>query len=795
METEHAKQMQLQALVFLCTIAIASSNVPPGSTLHASKPAQAWSSPNATFSLGFAPAEPATDPPTFVAAITYSGGVIVWSAGHNATVDSDGSLQFLPSGNLRLVNGSGTVVWESNTADREVSSASLDDLGSFSLKAGDVSIWSSFRNPTDTVLPGQNFSAGMVLRSGSYSFTLLRTGNLTLTWKNSTVYWNHGVNSSVDADPWKIPNPARVQNFSVNLSSASLGLQSMGLLSVYDPMLKNPAIMAYSKDYVEGSDILRFLRLDGDGNLRIYSSARGSGTAAVTWSAVPDQCQVFGYCGDIGICYYRGHDYDPSCKCPSRNFEPIDGKDSRKGCKRKVEIRDCPGNYTMLELNHTQFLPYPAQYPAESSGLQEVLAASLSSCGTNCLVSNSCVASTSMNDGTRNCYTKSLGFLSGYRASMLPSTSYVKVCAPVLLNPPDNGESYPSRSHVSSLILLVGASLLGFLMFQGGLWLWCRGNVAGFGRSLPHYALLEYASSVPVQFCFKELWRSTNGFKDRIRAAAGFGTYYKGTLANGTVIAAKRLEGIKPGEKEFRVEVAKICCTHHLNLVRLIGFCCERTARLLVYEFMKNGSLDSFLFIPTENSGKLLSWNQRFDIAVGIAKGIRYLHEECQEPIIHGNIKPENILLDESYNAKVSDFGLSKLWNPGDYTSPALSSIRGTRGYLAPEQLANQPVTLKSDVYSFGLVLLEMVGGRRSFEASAETNWRKFSKWAWEEHERGKYARGILDKRLLEDDQSRVDFDQVRRVLAVSFWCAQEQPSSRPEMGRVVQMLEGVMEV
>ncbi|KAI6689636.1 hypothetical protein NL676_026464 [Syzygium grande] len=660
----------------------------PGSTLYASEPAQAWWSPNNTFSLGFAPTEPATNPPTFAAAIAYSGGVIVWSAGRGATVDSMGSLQFLPSGNLRLVNGSGIVFWESNTADRGVSSASLDDLGNFSLKTGDVSVWSSFHNPTDTVLPGQNFSAGMVLRSGPYSFTLLKTGNLTLTWNDSTVYWNRGVNSSVDGDPWKFSNQTQVQNFSVNLRSPSLGLQSLGILSVSDPMLEIPAIMAYSSDYVEGRDIFRFLRLDGDGNLRLYSSARGSGTTTMTWAAVPDRCQVFGYCGHMGICYYNDHDYEPTCECPSMNFEPIDEKDSRKGCKRKVEIRACPGNYTMLELNHTQFLQYPIQDPAEASRSQKVFAASLSSCGMNCLGSNSCVASTSMNDGTRECHTKSLGFLSGYRASMLLSTSYIKVCGPVLWNAPDNGKSDYSRLPACVLILLVSASLLGFLMFQGGVWLWCRGNGAKFGRSLPHYALLEYASSVPLQFCFKELWRSTNGFNDRIGAAGGFGTNYKGTLANGTAIAVKRLEGIERGEKEFRAEVTKIC----------------------------------------------------------------------------------------------------------DDTGPALPSIRGTRGYLAPEQLANQPVTLESDVYSFGSVLLEMVGGRRNFEASAETNGRKFSEWARGEHERGN-VRGIIDRRLLEDDQNAVDFDQARRAIAVSFWCTQERPSSRPKMGRVVQMLEGVVEV
>ena len=255
-------------------------------------------------------------------------------------------------------------------------------------------------------------------------------------------------------------------------------------------------------------------------------------------------------------------------------------------------------------------------------------------------------------------------------------------------------------------------------------------------------------------------------------------------------MAVKQLEGIEQGEKQFRMEVATISSTHHWNLVRLIGFCSEGRHRLLVYEFMKNGSLDAFLF--SAESSRNLNWAGRFKVAVGTARGITYLHEECRDCIVHCDIKPENILLDDNYNAKVSDFGLAKLVNPKDHRHRTLTSVRGTRGYLAPEWLANLPITSKSDVYSYGMVLLEIVSGRRNFDLSSETGRKKFSVWAYEEFEKGNIGSIVDGKMLAESD---VDMEQLERAVQVSFWCIQEQPSQRPSMGKVVQMLEGIMEV
>ncbi|KAI0530857.1 hypothetical protein KFK09_000405 [Dendrobium nobile] len=757
--------------LFLSSIAIlivfrgesAASDIILGSTLT-TRNSSSWPSPNNTFSLTFI-SEP-QNPSLFLAAITYVGGVPIWSAG---SVDSGGTLQLQPDGNLRLSNSSGAPVWESGTANRGVNTASLDDFGNLKLINGsNFIVWETFENPTDTILESQNFTYGKVLRSGAYSFTVLQTGNLTLKWNSSIIYFNKGLNSSFSSNK--------------HLVSPVLMLQTDGILSLFDDTLPSSVVIAYSSNYGENGDMLRFIRLDKDGNLRAYSILRGSSTANSRWSAVEDQCDVFGWCGNFGICSYN--DSSPVCGCPSENFALVDPNDSTRGCKRKVEIQDCPENSTMLVLDNTQFLTYPPEVSNEQFFL------SITACRQNCLNGVSCVASTSLADGSGFCHLKFSNFVSGYQSPSLPSTSFVKVCSPAEPFTPLAGstqfKSSSSKLKTWVVVVVVVGAILGLVAIEVGFcWFFCLKSPK-FGLSSMQYALLEYASGAPVQFSFKELQRTTKGFKEKL-GSGGFGAVYKGALANKTLVAVKQLEGIEQGEKQFRMEVATISSTHHLNLVRLIGFCSEGRHRLLVYEFMKNGSLDNFLFHG--ESGKL-NWATRYRIAIGTARGITYLHEECRDCIVHCDIKPENILLDQNYNAKVSDFGLAKLINPKDHRQRTLTSVRGTRGYLAPEWLANLPVTSKSDVYSYGMVLLEIVSGRRNFDVLDETG-KKFSNWAYEEFERGG-IRSIIDKRLFAYE---IDMEQLERAVETSFWCIQEQPSQRPSMGKVVQMLEGIIEI
>ncbi|ERN08585.1 hypothetical protein AMTR_s00017p00139310 [Amborella trichopoda] len=707
-----------------------------------------------------------SDPNLYLLGVFFSAGII-WTSGPQP-VDSGASLSLLSNGNLRLINGSGAQVWESGTANMGVSSATLEESGNFILRNSSSSIWETFKNPTDTIMKDQNFTLGMKLTSGSYSFSLNKTGNLTLTWQNNVTYWSEGLNST----------------FARNLSNPVLSLGQEGLLILSDPSFSPPVTMAYSNDYAESADIIRLVRLDSDGNLRSYSSPRTTTSLNPQWSAVEDQCKVYGYCGNMGICTYN--DTNPICICPSQDFDPVDPNDSRKGCKRKLELAACSGNTSMLPLDHTEFFSI-------NTGLRsQTFFMGVNPCRLNCLVDSTCQFSTSLGDGSGQCLQMLSNFVSGYQSPNLPSTSFVKICGAGIPNQSlqshNQNKIRASKLTVWVVLLVVLVTILALVAIETGLWFcFCRNNKK-FGALSAQYALLEYASGAPVQFSYKELQKATKGFKEKL-GAGGFGAVYRGVLANNTVVAVKRLEGIEQGEKQFRMEVATISSTHHLNLVRLIGFCSEGKHRLLVYEFMKNGSLDCFLFHGLEALVNL-DWEARFNIALGTARGITYLHEECRDCIVHCDIKPENILLDDNNTAKVSDFGLAKLINPKDHRFRTLTSVRGTRGYLAPEWLANLPITSKSDVYSYGMVLLETIGGRRNFDVSEETGHKKFSMWAYEEFDSGRIE-SIVDKRL----GGEVDMEQLSRAIQVSFWCIQEQPSQRPIMGKVVQMLEGITNI
>ncbi|KAL0696362.1 hypothetical protein Bca4012_063542 [Brassica carinata] len=457
-------------LLFLLHFPFSASTIPLGSVLYATGSNQSWSSPNSTFAVSFLPSSSQNN---FLAAVSFAGNFPIWSAGR---VDSQGSLRPSSSGSLQLINGFNATVWDSGTDTLGVVSASIEDSGNLLLLNNrNNTVWSSFEHATDTIVRSQNFTAGKILRSGNYSFQLEIRGNLTLTWNNITVYWSQGLNSS----------------FSSNLSSPSLALQTNGVVLMFDSTLTGGVETIYSDDYGEGSNTFRFLKLDDDGNLRIYSSAsRNNCPVSPHWSIVADQCLVYGYYGNFGICRYN--DSKPIFLCPSRNFDHVDVNDRRKGCKRKVELSNCPSNAAMLDLDHTRLITDPSDPNSQS------FFAGSSPCRANYLVSGVCLVSVSMSDGSGNCWQKQpSSFITGYQSSSVPTTSYVKVCGPVLLNEPlvrAKGDGDNSKVHLWIVAVAVVAGLLGLAAVEVGLWwCFCRNNPR-FGALSSHYTLLEYAS-------------------------------------------------------------------------------------------------------------------------------------------------------------------------------------------------------------------------------------------------------------------------------------------------------------
>ncbi|KAI4304350.1 hypothetical protein MLD38_039876 [Melastoma candidum] len=285
-----------------------------------------------------------------------------------------------------------------------------------------------------------------------------------------------------------------------------------------------------------------------------------------------------------------------------------------------------------------------------------------------------------------------------------------------------------------------------------------------------------------AHFSYNELRIATNNFSVSNKIGrGGFGIVYKGTLRNGPQVAIKKLAAAsKQGQREFLTEINTIAHVRHRNLVQLIGCCVEGTNRILVYEYLENNSLDRALLGRKETRIRL-DWEKRSAICVGIAKGLAFLHEETVPHIVHRDIKASNILLDESFNPKIGDFGLAKLF-PDDITHIS-TRIAGTTGYLAPEYAMAGQLTPKADIYSFGILILEIVTARSSSKADWGEQQKLLLEWAWELHERG----SLLE--LVDPDLEEYPKEEVLRYMKVAFFCTQAASQRRPSMSQVVDML------
>ena len=299
----------------------------------------------------------------------------------------------------------------------------------------------------------------------------------------------------------------------------------------------------------------------------------------------------------------------------------------------------------------------------------------------------------------------------------------------------------------------------------------------------------NYGSQAPKRYSYSNVKKMTNSFKDKL-GQGGYGGVYKGKLGDGHLVAVKVLNTSKGNGDEFINEVASISRTSHVNIVRLLGFCFEGGKKALIYEFMSNGSLENFL--GSENPLKVskhLGWEKLYQITVGIARGLEYLHCGCRTKILHFDVKPHNILLDQDFSPKISDFGLAKLCPPKE-SIISMSAARGTIGYVAPEVFCRNfgQVSHKSDVYSYGMMVLEMVGGRQNVNGTVDhTSETYFPHWIYKHLER-------QEDLGLEGIENKEENEITRKMIVVGLWCIQTNPSHRPCMSKVIEMLEGSIE-
>ncbi|WOL11956.1 G-type lectin S-receptor-like serine/threonine-protein kinase LECRK2 [Canna indica] len=765
----------LQLLISISPVAVKAqprhTNVSLGSSLAASDGAS-WLSPSGHFAFGFYPKSSGFAVGVWLT--TTPKMTVVWTANRDDGPISGGYLRLTFDGRL-LWSAPGGVEKAISHGSEPAVVAAMIDTGNFALyNSKGAVIWSTFDSPTDTLLLGQSLLPNNQLFS-SLSEADRSTGKYRLNNQNdgNVVLYPAGTTNTADDAYWD------TGTFQIGFL-LTLSLDSTGLLYLtgdngnYTKNITRPKSSGSSN-----GSILVYYRaiVDVDGILRLYShsfSNNGNSTTQVEWAALQNPCLVRGVCALNSYCSLSA-DNEPNCLCPP-GFDFIDPTKISLGCTRNSTAGDCSTassgdaedeGLTMVTMSNTTWVNKAYSILPSSTSMDDCKAACLDDCF--------CAAAL-FEDGT--CNKQVLPLRYGRTGSN--DTLFVKV------GPARQSVIYQRKRKVRVDVLaislaLVGLSIVAFAV-SGYLFLERR----RFGRYRRTSELNSSGfdeESTLRSYSYEDLARATENFKEELGRGA-FGTVFKGSLSGGSerLIAVKRLEKmVEEGEREFQREVRAIGKTHHRNLVRLLGFCNEGSNRLLVYEFMSNGSLADLLFKAKTPP----NWAERCNIASDVARGLQYLHEELESNIIHCDIKPQNILMDASGTAKIADFGLAKLLMP-DQTR-TYTGIRGTRGYLAPEWHKNAPITVKADVYSYGVVLLEIICCKRNI--------------ALEEAGCDYTLAEVVYECLVADEVGRlkraeaVDDAELKRMMKVGIWCVQNEPVFRPSMKNVMMMMEGHVEV
>ncbi|XP_078153334.1 G-type lectin S-receptor-like serine/threonine-protein kinase At2g19130 [Carex rostrata] len=677
-------------------------------------------------------------------------------------------------GNLVLLNGSKTEVWSTNVTGMNPlnkTEAVLNDSGNLMLRyVSNTSnvLWQSIDNPTDTWLSGGklgfNKATGISKRliswksladpaEGIYSYLLDPNGTsqLFIQWNKTKQYWTSG--------PWS---------------------DSQGIFTLVPEMIGRAESRIYNFTYVSNEEENYFIYsmkpdagqisraiIDHNGQVKQLNWV---GTAWIQiWAQPAHICDVYVPCGPYGRC--NGNEL-PYCNC-LHGFSPKSKtnyslEDYSGGCVRNTELQCESGNLTKVQQDKFYVLAN-MKYP---DNFQSIQVNSAKECAAACLKNCSCSAY-SYQSGCNLWYGGLLNLQDGYSGSDLAGTLYIRLAA---------SEFTASKSHTGLLISVVIGGIIVVLFYVIVVLVVMKRK-----RDQRIARLLKDLRGTLIAFRYDDLQFVSKNFSEKLGGGA-FGSVYKGYLPDSTAIAIKKLNGFHQGEKQFRAEVSTIGTIQHVNLVRLIGFCSEASHRLLVYEYMPKSSLDVQLFNCRD---VILNWSTRYQIALGTARGLAYLHEKCRDCIIHCDIKPENILLDDNLVPKVADFGLSKLL--GRDFSRVLTTMRGTIGYLAPEWITGVPITPKADVYSYGKMLFELISGHRNnfdqwnSSSSGSDFFPSFSARKLIEGD----VQTLLDKKLNGD----APIEEIERACKVACWCIQDDETARPTMGQVVKILEGILEV
>ncbi|XP_075650408.1 G-type lectin S-receptor-like serine/threonine-protein kinase At5g35370 [Castanea sativa] len=722
--------------------------------------------------------------------------IIIWSANRDTPMSNSDKLSLTVRG-LTVTNQAGQPLWSTPQFNSNISALQLSETGNLVLvDAGNNTLWESFAHPTDTIVTGQRIPIGKSLQSVVTVDEDMSVGDyrLEVTDRDVVLQWNKMNYWELSMDPKAVRN-----------SNKAVSLMVMNGTGLYLLASDNSPVVQVA---LNGSSSFRIGKLGPDGSFSIFRPrSRSYKTWEVEFAGPVEECDLPLSCKEIGLCKRKPR--GGSCSClPGFSYQnngdcmPVNRSLSLPSACTAARN----GSQLNSSISYLKFGPgmdYFAKEPVKNN-------VALSVCQDLCSQNCSCLGFFhEISSGSCYLLENHLGsFMLADHNEGKDRFGYIKV-----LVGSSRGSNINQKQNLSvaSLVLIPLTVFLIIVVFVIIAILWLRKKRLSKTKTVKldrgnssSSAELEMISipGLPRRFAYEELAAATENFRTQI-GSGGFGTVYRGTLSDNTVVAIKKITSLGiQGKKEFCTEVSIIGNIHHVNLVRLKGFCAQGRQRFLVLEYMNRGSLGSTLF----GNGPVLEWQERLEIAIGTARGLAYLHSGCEHRIIHCDVKPENILLNDNLQVKISDFGLSKLLNPEQ--SFQFTTMRGTRGYLAPEWIMSSSISDKADVYSYGLVLLEIVRGRKNcsiqtWSHSTKSSSREgnapssslsvsehrliyFPLFALEMHQQRRYLE-LADPRL----EGRVTSEEVEKLVRIALCCVHEDPALRPSMAHVVGMLEG----
>ncbi|XP_038990542.1 G-type lectin S-receptor-like serine/threonine-protein kinase At4g27290 [Hibiscus syriacus] len=692
---------------------------------------------------------------------------VVWVGNReNPVIDSHAFLNISSTGNLFIFDGQNTTIWSTNSSRSAKNPiAQLLDSGNFVVKDEDTYedtesyLWESFDFPSDTQLAGmkigRNFKTGinryLTARKGVND---LSPGDFTFGLGNDSLQFvvREGTKKRLRIGPWN-------------------GIKYSGRPSQIIPIFNQVSVYnaeeAYNRFEVTDKSIISRLTVNESGLVQRLVLYENTSEWTVMFTLQNDLCDDYAHCGPNGICKINQL---PICECLEGFVPRLERMwqvlNWTGGCVRRTPL-DCQERGGFLKIKNVK-LPDLLQFKLDER-------MNLKDCRVECLKNCSCTAYANLNYNGSGClmWFGNLIDIREYIEEQSEQGIYIRVPASEIRT----GDSiWKSRR----IVIIVASSMLFGLL---ALVLMCWYMIRKCRRKIKESQANKEDLELPL-FDFVTIASATNNFSDSNKiGTGGFGLVYKGELFKGQEIAVKRLSrNSQQGVEQFMNEVAMISKLQHRNLVRLLGCCIKRDERMLIYEFMSNRSLNYFIFDETRR--KLLTWPKRFEIIMGISRGLLYLHQDSRLRIIHRDLKASNVLLDNELNPKISDFGIAKMFG-GDQVEAKTNRVIGTYGYMSPEYAIDGKFSVKSDVFSLGVLLLEIMSGKKNRGFNHPDHYHNLLGHAWLLWNDEK-ALELMD-RCLEDSCVEA---QVVRCIQVGLLCVQKHGEDRPTMSYVVRMLD-----